>query len=542
MYGNTVVSVSIFHYHLLPGGVTGVIEQGIRALRTSLAGRYRIRLICGREEHTAALLQHLNSTAASENPPVELQIVPEIDYLHDTAEPEKTASVIRRFLEDECLDKGGIWWIHNYHIGKNPLFTDEVLRFARLHPEQRILFHIHDFPECARYENLAFLERFVSRPLYPQLPNLRYLVLNDRDKAYLEHAGCSPALITLLRNPIDSEIQGGFPALSTGEQERLRQKIKSAAADRFPGYHPDAPWILYPIRSIRRKNVLEAGFLCRLSEKPLNLIVTLPGTSRQEVTYSNLVERCFIEGRIPGLWGVGKKIDELAVSFNQLVAVSDAVISSSVQEGFGYQFINPLIWGKPLCARYLDILDGIQPVFEGFPHFFYTALRVPFSSPSLTNIRRYIETRYREKITALSGRIPESALRHLSEQAGELISGESIDFSFLSVELQYTFLKDLSEEPFRSRLAGMNKDLLLNLSRVFASAPAAAEADRIKPFSPRRYAEEFQSIAASFEGKTPQNLPASSREIHGNLLELFSKIEYIRLLYENLGTASSAGT
>ncbi len=103
-----------------------------------------------------------------------------------------------------------------------------------------------------------------------------------------------------------------------------RRRLACAFRDRSLSFHPESPLLLYPVRTVRRRNVLEAG-----------LLVSLPGLKRTEIVYSRLVEQCFHEGLIPGLWGIGEDLAEAGLSFRDTVQASDLVVSTAVRDGCG---------------------------------------------------------------------------------------------------------------------------------------------------------------------------------------------------------------
>ena len=293
------MKIAVFHYHLHPGGVTRVITLAMRILLKRLEQLEEIVVVTGDGENADAVLSDK----------VRLAVHPEIGYLNGT--PETDARSIREGVLDKY--RGYVWWIHNYHLGKNPLFTRAVVETAEEYPDQRILLHIHDFPECSRYENLAFLKSLYPGPLYPLSPNVRYICINRRDRGFLLGAGIPSELVHLLNNPLTEERHppaedslGPDTAGSTGDPSHpVRTLLDEQTPGLFPGYLPGRPLLVYPVRSIRRKNVLEAGLISRLIPGGINVAVTLPGISDQEAGYSRFVERSFTDGTIHGIFGSG---------------------------------------------------------------------------------------------------------------------------------------------------------------------------------------------------------------------------------------------
>ena len=287
----------IFHYHLLPGGVTGVITSALRAVLDYLPEITQITVVTGQAENIASVYDSANRQLSQPLPDgkLKIEVLPEIAYLNDDTagnpigvkafgQPETSILRLKELLTARYSGENVFWWIHNYHLGKNPIFTAALLDIIRVRPEQRILLQIHDFPECSRYENIAFLREYVKSSLYPVSPGVRYLVINNRDRDFLIQAGIDPAQVFLLHNPIVTD-KKNLPE-RTDARKHLNKLFASQSS-----FVPDAPVLLYPVRTIRRKNILEAALICKISKYPVNLIVTLPGISEQEKPYSDLVEK-----------------------------------------------------------------------------------------------------------------------------------------------------------------------------------------------------------------------------------------------------------
>lgn len=446
----------VFHYHLMPGGVTDVIVSSLAAIAGRVDEITAITLVTGREDGITALRERLEGLPL----PVSIEVMPEIDYADDQealpAIRERIAILIAE-LSDRFGGDDSVWWVHNYHVGKNPYFTAALLDIASANPNQRMIFHIHDFPECARYENLSFLTRVVDSDIYPMAPNLRYAVINDADCDALIGAGVSANSIFLLRNPLAPE-----PARRAANDEMSRHEVhdrlwKFAERAGFT-FRRGEPLFVYPVRSIRRKNVFEAALLVRLIGQG-NLVVTLPGVSEPEQGYSDLVESAYSAGLIPGVFGCGASA-EVGVSFGALTAAANVILSSSVQEGFGLLFVNALRWEKPLFARRLPVLRGIESVFSGYPHHFYDRVMIPSSSPSEPDLGARLRACYKQRICELDAVLPSNARAAIKEDVDAMTSSAEIDFSYLTPEMQYSVLLDLADDGYRAKLVAANNEVI----------------------------------------------------------------------------------
>lgn len=520
-------TLTVFHYHLLPGGVTSVIVDGLIAVAgtgsppASRPGR--VRLVCGRGENTENVRSRLDTAGVT----TDLIIEPLLDYddESDRASVASKTREIHRWLEEALLEPDSVWWVHNYHLGKNPAFTGALVEVLGRRQEQGAILHIHDFPECGRPENLSRLAALGCDP-YPLSPNVHYVVLNDRDLRYLVEAGVPDGMVTRLDNPLGAVTPPppeGHPAVGD-----VRARLTRNAAAQFPSYREEGAWFLYPVRTIRRKNVLEAALLAELVEA--NLILTLPGTSDQEATYSAMVADGYRMGAVPGLFSVGTMLADLGLTFEDLVAAADVVVSSSVMEGFGYTYVHAAAWGKPLLARYLDILDSVVSTFRGHPVQFYEELLVPFDAPSLSDFRPYLRMRYGERLDSL----PDAADRPaLAEAIEDMLRSHLIDFSYLPGQMQLAILRDLADEGFRDHITAINRDTLDRARDLILERPDPRAVDVAERFGPAAFARSFAEVLGRISRtRTASDFPGAPAEggVQRNLIRAFADLSTLRLI------------
>ena len=517
----------IVHHHLLPGGVTGVIVDGCRAILRFLPEVESVTLVCGRRENVEAVralvLEGMDERRSDGS--FQIDVLPEIDY--DDHGGSSSSSEIRELLVRRYSREDSIFWIHNFHLGKNPAYTKALIDIALNHQSQRIILQIHDFPECARYENLARLNSEISGALYPIGNNVLYAVINARDREVMIRSGVPEWAVHVQENPVaqSPDPVDGSDALA------IRRKLFSLFGSRFPAAEPDSPIMLYPVRTIRRKNVLEAGFISAASPTSINLVVTLPGVSTPERGYSAMVAQVFAEGLIPGMCGIGREIEAHGMSFFDLVQVADMVVSSSVQEGFGYQFINSLVWGKPLLARYLDILDSIRHLFADHPIEWYDAVSVPLSSPSIRSLRAYLSMRYHERVRDVASYLAPELIEAVADEIETMLAADTVDFSFLPVQVQYTLLKDLRTPAYRAEVVALNSRLLSSIERLLHSRPGVLS-DRVENrLGLKAFAGSFRALISSFPVDSDRSIPPIP-DVRRNIVSEFSRKEYLRLLFE----------
>jgi len=514
-----VTDLVVFHYHFLPGGVSGVVRSGLRALRGHGAGIGRVTL--------AGAAFPAGGCPEGE---LELQVCPELGYRDGRDPPPAEVAAEGRRLGQSLLRRFGsersVWWVHNHQLGRNPVFTQAFLEVAR-GGRQRMILQVHDFPECGRYAGLARLRRSLSVPPYPTGPSVRYALINRRDLAALREAGLPGDRLHLLENPLAPEGAGRAAAAA---------EVRGAL-----GLDGARPLLLYPVRCIRRKNVLEAALLCRLLDPPADLAVTLPGISAAERGYSRQVQEAFRRGWARGVFGAGALLEARGLDLVDLFRAGDLVISSSVQEGFGYLFLNSLARGRPLAARELDVLEGMREWFAGRPAAFYREVRVPLAArPRLRLLRAYARKLAR---LAGAGLLPREAVGGLEERLQAVCGGPAVEFSFLPPARQLELLREAARrQRLAEELRELNRGPLEELERLLAAeARAAAEAGSgelaeglERRFGPERFAAAFAGICRSFEREaSPGATGPEEAAVWERLIRRFATLENVRLLHGN---------
>jgi hypothetical protein len=504
------MDVVIFHHHLLPGGVTSVIRQGAEALRAHSRRISRIRVVAGRMPEDGAGI-----------PENEIVRMPEIDY----SSPGPLNRILwerrTRRLADALMGKfggdGAVWWIHNYHLGKNPLFTEAVLRIAELPDAPRLVLQPHDFPEAGRHANLCALDKAVTRPLYPLGERVRYALINQRDLRLLKSAGVPESRLFLLENPVSPPPQ----------ELTLMDDARSLRSRLFPDSDPQHPTLLYPVRSIRRKNVLEAGMLLHLTDIPLRLIVTLPGVSRPEATYSKAVQGAFGSGLIRGEFGTGAQRADLSLGW--LAAACDMVVSSSVQEGFGYLFIQALQWGLPLLARRLDTAPDPHGLYDGYPASFYSDLLCPLGPGEKASLLR----RYGDKLRRIRKLAPAEVVERLGDELRQAFARDAVDFSFLDLPMQMRLLAAAAKRSgFRTELRNLNSDLAANLQALLSERPRPRLQAVDESFGLAAYASRVDRLLDSFDQPTAEETTGRPEDVQKNMRAAFLDAHHLRLLLD----------
>ena len=514
------MNLYVFHYHLLPGGVTTVIRDGARALLShpDLIPELRRVVVVAAGSDGGGLAE-----------PIEHRRLDALGYEDAPATTDgqrQLADLLRLRFGD------GVWWIHNHHLAKNTRFTGAVVLAAAA--GQPIILQIHDFPENARPANLRRLLREVPGSSYPSGDNVRYAVLNRRDWHALTAAGCPEERVVVLANPVRAAAP--VPAADSEPARTARARLAGAALADPPvgtGHcEPGHPLWLYPVRVRRRKNVLEAGLLARLAE--VNLLVTLAASSRAEAPYAQQVEKLFAGGAIPGLYGVGEGLERCGLRFEDLLAAAHLIVSPSIEEGFGFQFVNALQWRRPLLARRLPVFDDLAELLAGYPAVIYDAVQCPLSAGE----RRALRTAYGPALERAERLLPEARFGRLRAALETIISDDTVDYSYLDVAQQADLLRRCGDAGFRRELREANADLLAAV-RALPGQPLPDCRQRIEtaygetPFA-RRSAALLAPLAASdrLHG-APATGSATARIDPAAVREAFTTPVALRLLMES---------
>jgi hypothetical protein len=505
----------IFHYHLRKGGVTDVVILSIQAIAKFLPLIKKVKVLIGNSTNLEIVKDKLKSI---DNKDLEIKfiIIPELDYLENISMPLNAMDLYSQ-LQKDYGGKSKLWWIHNYHLGKNPIFTKSLLIAAQ--KNQPLLLQIHDFPECARYENLEILKKYIVSDLYPQGKNVRYALINQRDVNLLSEGGIPSEELFLLDNPVPLQ-----PITQVNSQSVKDELFRLWGKD-FPAYDPQGALILYPVRSIRRKNVLEAGLLVKLLPQKANLIITLPGVSKSETDYSEMVDQAFMQGLIPGMSSIGIREENDLVNYQNLWAASDMIISSSIQEGFGYLYVNSLHWRKPLLARYLDIMGGVSKLFHRDESIFYNKIKIPLNIDQ----KKSLLNQYLKKLKDLEPYMYKGKANTLMLELSKKINSDNLCFSYYSMELQWQILKQIQEDPdYLKKCILANKELLENIQGLLNCKVKNRDNEIEKTFGEKKYALKLEHILESYDKNIKHNY---STDIQKSLIEAFTTLPYIRMLY-----------
>ena len=302
-------------------------------------------------------------------------------------------TALRRLLAGLSA-RDGLLWAHNLGIGRNLILTRELTR-ACAQRNIPLIAHHHDWWFDNRWQRWPEMRRFGVRTLkaaaqivFPAAKNLCHIAINHADASVLlrhfpGRADWLPNLAGRNATP---------PLLQVRAAKRwLQNKL---------GTRMSPVWIL-PCRLLRRKNVAEALLLTRWLRPEAWLVTTGGVSSADEQAYHDKLAAAAHKQHWRIRLGVLAGDESRKPSVAELLAASEAVLLTSIQEGFGLPFLEAAAAGRPLIARNLPI---IAPDLAKFGFVFpqsYDELRVApslFDWPAEQQRQEWLYARWRRQL------------------------------------------------------------------------------------------------------------------------------------------------
>ena len=364
----------IVHHHFRPGGVRRVIELGTPHLVGYWPELVRGVVLVTGEAPDPVWLRSFR--ALLRGTPVKVKVEPAFGYVSESGLDSETLSrrVARGVLELvlEARRQECVVWAHNLGLGRNLYLSREVTSRC---PSvgMTVIAHHHDWWFENRWHHFAAMREpgfctldAVANAVLAGSRRVCHAAINKADAAVLEKH--FPGRAGWLPNPVTP---GRKPAIA---------RVKAASAWLREQLGEQAPVWLLPCRLLRRKNLLEALLLTRWLRPEAWLVTTGGVSSAEEQPYADALAAAAETHRWPLRLGVLHGDEHEKPSVPELFAASEAVILTSLQEGFGLPFLEAAAAGRPLVARRLP---GITPDLARFGFRFpqrYQELRV---APSL---------------------------------------------------------------------------------------------------------------------------------------------------------------
>jgi hypothetical protein len=347
----------IVHSHYRPGGVRRVIELAAPEVAATLGSSLTEVFLIGGEAPDQGWLGSFRENFAGV--PVTCAIHPALGYISEQrAQPRAIALRVRAHLEacfanshrDDCLI-----WFHNPGLGRNLMVVDELKRIAESR-ELPMIFHHHDWwfdnrwarwPEMRR-TGFRTLER-VAKTILPTCPSVRHAGINQSDVRVLHrHLGARAGWVPNLAMP-------GVPP-EPARVKRARNWLREELGD-------DGPVWLVPCRLLRRKNLAEALLLTRWLRPEAWMVTTGAMSSADERKYASALEQATRQHGWRLKLSVLSRAESTKPTVPDLLAASEAILLTSLQEGFGLPSLEAAAANRPLIAR---VLPTIAPDLARF--------------------------------------------------------------------------------------------------------------------------------------------------------------------------------
>jgi hypothetical protein len=468
------MNVAIVHYHARPGGVTRVVERAVEAL--------------GDKTHC---LFFTGEAARGETPlQKKIRVIPSLGY--STGKKIHSLDLLRH-ARGTFGSEPDVWHIHNHSLGKNPALTQEVVTLAMA--GQKILLQIHDFAEDGRPDNYRNLGKLKGR-LYPVAPHIHYAALNKRDYRFLLAAGIPEENLHLLPNAVSP-----LPSV-----ECQRPKVES-------------PLFVYPCRAIRRKNIGELLLWSARMPEARFAVTLAPKNPEVKPVYD--------------AWVAFAKELDLNVEFDagantpfhEMIAKADALITTSIAEGFGLAFLEPWLANKPLTGRNLPEITADFAEHGLDLSALYSRLPVPLIFPS-TGLREgnawNISDEFFQKLAKALRASREAYGREWNDSIFEeakaaLVQNGTVDFGILDETMQRTIIRAVKADP--SLIAATPGDSSSAVENNRKTAEAA--------YCPRAYGGRLLSIYEKLLAVKPGTVEYADGE---KLLDAFLQPQRFNLL------------
>jgi glycosyltransferase involved in cell wall biosynthesis len=379
--------IALLHYHLLRGGVSSVLRHQAELL--TKAG-YQVLIITG------------EAPAETLNIPTAVFPLLAYDSVRTArGSAEDTSETLAQGIQNAMMNHWGrladVLHVHNPLLRKNRLLLPALGLLQK--QGVNLLLHNHDFAEDFRPDVYNVDQN------YPE--NCHYGVINRRDYSFLHRAGLKKEGLHFLPNAV-------LPL----------QYTKGLTRRRF----------VYPVRAIRRKNIGEALLLSLFLPKGTSLAITLPpATTSPDLPYYEFWKRVAQELNLPVEFEVG-----LHESIADIMGSAQAVVTTSVKEGFGFSFLEPWTADLPVLGRRIGQIcsdferEGIQ-----FPHM-YDGLLIPMAYLSPPLLRKKLEQVLIDTYTAFGLEIESHTLKTLTD---DIFAQDVFDFGKLDEEFQMDILE-----------------------------------------------------------------------------------------------------
>lgn len=469
--GHSFDHLVVVHYHWRPGGVRRVVELTLPAIVEASPALKRVSILSGGNERL---------DIGALRVPAAFLLESACDYLSNQRESHQNISrkireALTRAMPEQDLSRTLIWF-QNPALARNPLLCREIAEFSRRTGAGLILHH-HDFWCTGRWARWSELQQCdcqnlssAAELLFASGTRSVHAGINLQDFRTLERFFTERAFH--LANPVERLISSGEAGIETA-REWIAGEVKS-----------EAPLWIFPSRFLRRKNFLEAVLITRWLRPEAILATTSSQFSTDEAYYAReIVQAAEREG-----WRVhfGLLDKPGAPCVGDIFHIAEAVVHTSVQEGFGMSFVEAAATGTPLIARAIpSVMPDLRAMGFQFPQIYENL----WIAPGLFDFAA--ESRRQSTLADSTRNSLPGPLKDLFPEP-RMDAERAVPFSRLTRRAQ---LEVLSHEPEKSR--AMCDALNPWLEKIKRTGLHPTPWPDQPLHSPSQYAAEFRKIASS---------------------------------------------
>lgn len=360
----------ILHYHLRPGGVRRIIELATPFLVAH--SREPLTQVVMATGEAAPGTWHQAFANSLHPVPVEVFVEPCFRYCSEQHDParlvvDRIRIAVQNLLEGECL----ALWMHNPGVGRNLLLAREAAKACARYRVPLIAHH-HDWWFDNRWLRWKEIQKSgfpalsaAAKAVFPTTGQPVHAVINQADGRILG-GRCGPRT-AWLPNLTD---RAALP--SKRQMSDARRWLEDRLALK------EGLFWLVPCRTLRRKNLAEALLLTRWLRPEAWLLVTGAASSEDEAPYAQALIRATATHGWRMRLGVLAGKDPRRPKVATLLGACEAVLFTSIQEGFGLPYLEAAASGRPLIARRLpNIMPDLTRFGFRFPQGYDEVLIAP---------------------------------------------------------------------------------------------------------------------------------------------------------------------
>jgi glycosyltransferase involved in cell wall biosynthesis len=392
------MKIAFMHYHLKTGGVTTCLRQQLEALKNDC----EMLVITGEKPEGAF--------------PVDTVHIPQLAYstfYRKSIKPDDVAAAIISAIQARFDGRADILHVHNPILAKNTSFL-KILK-ALQKKDIPLFLQVHDFAEDGRPHSYF-------REDYPA--DCHYSVVNSRDYQILLKSGLSEEGLHQLSNTVN-----------------------------LPDNRSDScdhdPYVVYPIRAIRRKNIGEAILLSLFFQNNETLVITLPPNSPADVGSYNDWKGFGVDHHLNVEFDTGLKR-----SFEDIMRSARYLLTTSITEGFGFSFLEPWLFEKMVWGRKLsDICCDFEANGVCFDHM-YVCLNIPIGWIDANRFFKKWHRTLQETCKLLGILIDKDQIQNAYES---ITADGTIDFGLLDEDFQKEVIRKLlADKAHLKNMLGLN--------------------------------------------------------------------------------------